>query len=381
MSEEQEKKEKKKWIRSLLFLLRDLGIAALIVGIILLSLFLYTSNWPPMVVVESRSMQHSDTESFIGTIDTGDLVLVQRTPSSGDIITYVEGRVEGHGTYGDYGDVIIYKEGGDFQDKSIIHRALIRLVLNESGESIDVPDLDSPKWELGGDWSGKNLGGEQVTSPYGLNNTLTLYGVGHAHRNVTLSIGNYLDEFQARGWNDSAFVAMGDNNRMPDPHAVRLEWIVGKARGEIPWFGLLKLTLFRDPGAPCCASWGDPYAAKNSWDSLLISIVLIVALPIALDFGISYALEVRRRRAKAAAEGSSEVAVEAHHPEVSETEPPLEEAEEMEVEGEAPEELQPLEEKQEEVPEKLPEDQEADEDSAEREPNSDEDLDEGGLES
>ncbi|MCK4366762.1 MAG: S26 family signal peptidase, partial [Thermoplasmata archaeon] len=120
----EKKDRRRKWIRSILLLLRDLGVAALIVGIILLSLFLYTGNWPPMVVVESQSMQHSDTESFVGVIDTGDLVLVQNAPSSSDIITYVEGRATGYSTYGEFGDVIIYKQGGDFQAKSIIHRAL-----------------------------------------------------------------------------------------------------------------------------------------------------------------------------------------------------------------------------------------------------------------
>ncbi len=332
MESEPENKEKKdrkrKWIRSILLLLRDLGVAALIVGIILLSLFLYTGNWPPMVVVESKSMQHSDTESFVGVIDTGDLVLVQNAPSESDIITYVEGRGTGYGTYGEFGDVIIYKRGGISQDKSIIHRALIRLDWNESG-TIDIPDLD--RLELGADWSGKMSGGENVTSPYGLNGTITLYYVGYAKVNITLSISGYIGQFNQSGDpSGSAFVALGDNNGgNTDPLIIRQGWIEGRARGEIPWFGLLKLTLFRDSGAPCCSEIYDSNAPRNSWDALLVAIVLIIAVPIVLDFGISYALDLRRKRKEAAEEGPSEATDEATEPEVTEPETPLEEDAEM----------------------------------------------------
>ena len=352
--EDTEKKDRRrKWIRSILLLLRDLGVAALIVGIILLSLFLYTGNWPPMVVVESQSMQHSDTESFVGVIDTGDLVLVQNAPSSSDIITYVEGRATGYSTYGEFGDVIIYKQGGDFQAKSIIHRALVRLDWNESG-TIDIPDLDSDKWELGVgvDWYGKTQGGANVTSPYGLDGTIWLYNVSHADVTVTLSISGYIAQFSGNR-NGSAFVAMGDNNNgNPDPHIIRQEWIEGRARGEIPWFGLLKLTLFKDSGAPCCAGWGDPAAPLNSWDSLLIAMVLIIAVPIALDFGIGYAMEILRKRKEATKEVPSEATDETANLEVTEPEAPLEEEAETEV---VPDELESLEAEIEELEEQMEE--------------------------
>ncbi|MHA2434206.1 MAG: hypothetical protein ACXADO_13350, partial [Candidatus Thorarchaeota archaeon] len=148
---------------------------------------------------------------------------------------------------------------------------------------------------------------------------------------------------------DLAYLAKGDHNRDPHRSLISLEWIVGKARGEIPWFGLLKLTLFKDPGAPCCGGWGDQYAAKNSWDALLISIILIVVVPIASDFGISYLLEVRRRRKKAAAEGA---------------------------EGEPFEDLQPPE----EGAQLQEQTDEAEEGFESKEPASDENSDEGGLE-
>jgi signal peptidase len=332
-SEETESKDRKrKWIRSVLLLLRDLGVAALIVGIILLSLFVYTGNWPPMVVIESQSMQHSDTESFIGVIDTGDLVLVQKAHSTSDIVTYVEGQATGYRTYGEFGDVIIYKPGGNFEDKSIIHRALVRLDWNESSGTIDIPDLDDEKWELGEDWFGTTGGGDNVTSPYGLDGTIRLYHVGYGDVTVTLPISTYILQFIADNPNGSAFIAMGDHNinpiartGNPDGSIVRLGWIEGRARGEIPWFGLLKLTLFKDSGAPCCSGWADSAAPLNSWDSLLIAIVLIIAVPIALDFGIGYALTYLRKRKEAREEELPEEASEDAEIEEDEPEPQMEE--------------------------------------------------------
>jgi signal peptidase len=345
-SEEVEDKDRRKrWIRSILLLLRDLGVAALIVGIILLSLFLYTGNWPPMVVVESQSMQHSDDESFVGVIDTGDLVLVQDVHSTSDIITYVEGQATGYSTYGEFGDVIIFKKDGNMEGKSIIHRALVRLDWNESSGTIDIPDLDDEKWELGEDWSGTTGGGDNVTSPYGLDGTITLHDVGYGDVTVTLLMSSYKTQVPAN-FSGSAFITMGDHNIQgsmgsPDHSIVRLEWIEGRARGEIPWFGLMKLTLFKDPGAPCCSGWGDSAAPLNSWDALLISIVLIVAVPIALDFGIGYALTYLRKRKEAGEEAPSEETTEVGEQEDDELEAQPEEVAESE---DASEELESLDE-------------------------------------
>ena len=57
---------------------KGLFIAGAIVIIIILGLFAYSGLWPPLVVVESESMQHSNTTSYIGVIDTGDLVIVKK---------------------------------------------------------------------------------------------------------------------------------------------------------------------------------------------------------------------------------------------------------------------------------------------------------------
>src|SRR3972149_4643211 len=112
---------------------RDLLIAFLVVALVMAALFAYTRVWPPMVVVESASMQHSNTESSIGVIDTGDLVLVQGVAAAGDVVTYIEGRATGHSTYGDYGDVIVFiKPGAASASTPLIHRAMAYVVRNET---------------------------------------------------------------------------------------------------------------------------------------------------------------------------------------------------------------------------------------------------------
>ena len=88
-------------------------IAVAIVIVILLGLFAYSGLWPPLVVVESESMQHSDTTSYIGVIDTGDMVIPTKISSLSEVRTYVSSLNDGYKTYGDYGDVVIYHRDGD----------------------------------------------------------------------------------------------------------------------------------------------------------------------------------------------------------------------------------------------------------------------------
>src|SRR5437899_8632681 len=94
-------------------LVRDLLVAGIIVVIVLVGIYVYTGVWPPLVVVESQSMQHSGTESYFGVIDTGDMVFQQAAPNRADVVTYLEGRASGYATYGDYGDVIIFRHASD----------------------------------------------------------------------------------------------------------------------------------------------------------------------------------------------------------------------------------------------------------------------------
>src|SRR5467141_2064388 len=119
-------------------LTRDALVAGVIVAVFLGALYLYAGVWPPLVVVESSSMQHGKEVSSLGVIDTGDMVFQQSAPTRGAVITYVEGRANGYSTYGDFGDVIIFRRAGT--PTPIIHRAIMYITVHADG-SADVPDI------------------------------------------------------------------------------------------------------------------------------------------------------------------------------------------------------------------------------------------------
>ena len=275
---------------------RDGLVALVIVGVVFGGIFAYTQVWPPLVVVESSSMQHGHTTSAIGVIDTGDLVLVQSAPTRGDIVTWVEGRVSGHSTYGDYGDVIIFHRPFDPAGVApVIHRAILYVVPNATTPgTYDVPDLVRfPSTE----WEGRGVSWAPVEATPRALREVTIHGIGFRR---DLGITFNLTAFSILPGNPEGpgFVTMGDNNaydtcQILDPcgpaRPYDTRWlvapslIIGRARGEIPWFGLLKLTVA--PAGACCYGWGDSEAPANSWQSLAISLVALIALPFAVEIG------------------------------------------------------------------------------------------------
>lgn len=307
--DEEPEEEKPKSLReSAILFARDIAVAFLVVAIVLGAMFAYTQVWPPMVVVESDSMQHSDAESFIGVIDTGDLVLVQSVRTPGDVTTYIEGRARNHATYSDFGDVIIFQRPGAGPGSTpIIHRAMAYVQPNATSGA-DVPslaDLDPQFWRAERD-------GVQTPVPFGIT-AFTLLQVGYRAAAVRFDVSSV---------STAGFLTKGDHNDNPDTWGpVGVGRILGKARGELPWFGLIKLTLA--PGATgCCPSgWGDRRAPSNSWDALLISLILIIVGPFAADFGWSWWKERRKERRKAA-EAASEKPAEAAVPNPDGEEPP-----------------------------------------------------------
>ena len=292
VEEDEEPEEREHFWRGLI---RDLIIAAIIVVVILAAMYAYTGLWPPLVVVESGSMQHSNSESFIGVIDTGDMVFQQAAPTRSSVVTYIEGRASGYSTYGDYGDVIIFNRAGN--PTPVIHRAIMFISLHANGTA-DVPDLG-----LLTGWQATNAAGQPTTTPYFLR-SVTIHNMGFQHDlGITFvfcggpSPPACQSGFAGFGPRD-AYVTMGDNNAylycslQHDPCQASTPYdtgwlprqgdIIGRARGEIPWFGLLKLTLA--PTESCCTSWGSPDAPKNSWDSLLVSLIFLLALPLILEY-------------------------------------------------------------------------------------------------
>lgn len=351
--EEEDEEGKRPFLSALWDILKDVIIAFIIVIIIIGSIYMYTGNWPPVVVVESDSMQHSDDESFLGVIDTGDLVLVKKIDGKNDVITYMEGKRIGHETYGEYGDVLIYRKNGYTDTTPVIHRALIWLEYNGTSNSFDIPELrhhDSPKeWEV--------LAGENRW--YDLYGTIVLRDIGYDDEDVSINLNNILNMFTAQGVEPhNGFITLGDHNHgnydqnmLPDGHGARVrpvlpEWVVGKGRGELPWFGLIKL-YFQD-------SRITEKAPSNSWTMLYLTLGLIIAVPIGIDIFLIL-LERRKSRLEGEEEEEEfEEKIEEEELEAEEAEKELEEELEEEgleaVEPEEEEEPPPPEDREEEEP-------------------------------
>ncbi len=245
---------------------KDILVSLVILGIILGSLYAFSGRWPPMVVIESGSMMHSE-ESQIGIIDPGDIVLVQESDKE-DITTYVEGRATGYRKYGEYGDVIIFEPDGDGGETPIIHRVVLYLEENDSVRgTFDIPSLGN--LEYGRDWNTSNEEGQYRD----LEGNVTLYDYGHRDEDLEIDL-SVIDQ--------EGYITKGDNNddidqtsTRPLSPPVKEEWIKGRARGELPWFGIIKLVyLGRTEHIP-----------RNSWNNFVISIAIILLLPVIAEIG------------------------------------------------------------------------------------------------
>ncbi len=266
-------------------------VAAAILVVLVVGLSAYTQNWPPMYVVESSSMQHGSTD-VIGIINTGDLVLAQKvTPSQ--ITTYETGAQTGYSTYGEYGDVILYHPNGLTSTAPIIHRAILFVVVNADG-TYDLPDLAGQPCGSAPDAvysvSSTLTGCGTSHVPTG---TLTLYKVGWRSTSVSVDLSSL--------GGTSGYLTMGDNNfgsangsiGNPDqPYLTSLvqpDWIVGVARGMLPWFGSLKLLLDGNAGE----------VPSQSWQFMGLTVVGVVLVAVGIHYFLrAEGIEDERRKAE-----------------------------------------------------------------------------------
>ena len=256
---------------------KDVLISLIILILILGILFVYSGRWPPLVVIESSSMSHGEgnpPNSKLGVIDTGDIVIVKETKKD-DITTYIEGKAKEDKTYGQYGDVLIYKALGR-EETPIIHRPILYLKYDDG--YFDIPSLKD--LEYGEDWSIENDITPGTEKWNDVSGTIYIHDYGYADKEVRIELSPLLK------YEHSGYITMGDHNPKIDqnpndpicPEPVKEEWIEGKARGELPWFGILKLTAIGKTS----------YIAQNSWYYLIGSIILILASP----FVVEYCIEV-----------------------------------------------------------------------------------------
>jgi signal peptidase len=202
-------------------IVRDILVAFLLVLIILTALWTYTGQWlgAPMVAIESGSMMHLDEPyGRIGTINAGDMVLLVKVNKRSEISTYID-KDSDNQYYGKYGDVIVYRPYGDVNRDQIIHRAMCWV------------DYDDEY-------------GTYTVEGYGVINqtSITIPELGLNKYVVSRNPhSGYITKGDNPVTNDRADQAPGGICNEP----IKLEWVSGKARGELPWIGTLNL-LFND---------------------------------------------------------------------------------------------------------------------------------------
>ena len=242
--------------------------AAVIVVIVVAGLFTYSGLNRPLTVVESNSMQHSDSTSYLGIIDTGDMV-VMVSPDKTDVTTFVEGHQNGYSKFGSYGDVIIYYRA---TKNPVIHRAILWLDYDESTSRWSAPALEKYPVDL---WSNEGTWDD-------LSGNLVLKGLPYKNDAVNLSIN--IDDLA----HHSGYLTKGDNNAYFDQltsiHTEPVERSELKAIAglEVPWLGCIKL-LVKDKNTNMIP--------ENSKTCLIIFFIDVIAFIVL----ISMLLDYRRR--------------------------------------------------------------------------------------
>jgi signal peptidase I len=254
-------------------------VALAIIVLLFVALFAYTQNWPPVYVVESGSMQHGSND-IVGLINAGDLVLAQRIPTD-QITTYMIGTQTGFSTYGEYGDVLLYHPNGQGATP-IIHRALIELFYDNSTRVYSAPSL-LPFQNKCGTNPQMDVYYSPGCNPLALGSTLSIYGIGWRAATLSISVNSTV----LGPW--SGFLTAGDGNFVPGScsttcqvypdqpifsYLVQPSWVIGVARGMIPWFGAFKLVFTSD----------GPNVPTQSWEYMGVTISAVILAALGLHF-------------------------------------------------------------------------------------------------
>ncbi|QSG07424.1 S24/S26 family peptidase [Halapricum desulfuricans] len=193
------------WVLYLYDLLSSVGIVVLIGAL----LFTASGVWPPMVAIESGSMEP--------VMERGDLVFVMeadRFPGDGahesGVVSARAGRATGYEKFGAYGDVIVYEPDGSDRRTPVIHRAMFWV---EEGENWI--DKANPEYLP-----------EDAVCEESTSGGTDVRGCPAPH---------------------SGFITKGDANSAYDQvngiasGPVRPEWIVGTAEYSVPYLGNIRL--------------------------------------------------------------------------------------------------------------------------------------------
>ncbi|GGM70008.1 S26 family signal peptidase [Thermogymnomonas acidicola] len=250
------------------------ALAAVVIFVV--GVTVYSGTIPPVSTIASESMTHSDYWQY-GTMNVGDIVFVKKVDNvPGSVITYVVGRERNYSTYGEYGNVVLYRSS---DGQTIIHRAMFYLSWS-SGRPV-VQGYHNQSWMT-------------VTDKYVL-----IKEVGFSHRNLVVYISSMV--------NESGFITVGDFNlafrgvynsslnayEAADQNVgitnapVNKSSIIGVAFWDIPWFGLIKLNVLKLYG-----QWPQSNeVAKDTYDLFFAAILVIVVLA-----AFPYGRVIRRKK-------------------------------------------------------------------------------------
>lgn len=181
-------------------IIRDFVLSALVVALLAATLYGVSGVWPPMVAVESGSMEPNMVR--------GDLIIVlgpdrfvpdQATPGTG-VVSHATGKETNYAQFGDYGDVIIYHPNGA-NSTPVIHRAHF--------------------------WVEKDENWVQRADPRALR-----YATCERILNCPAPHAGFITKGDANGRYDQV-------SGISKP--VRPEWIAGRAEVRIPYLGYVRL--------------------------------------------------------------------------------------------------------------------------------------------
>ena len=180
---------------------RDVVSSVLAVALLGMYLFAISGVWPPMVAIESGSMEpNMEVNDLVFLMETERFQPEEAHRDTG-VVTAAIGSETGYGTYGGDGDVIVFEPDGNGNTTPIIHRAMFWV---EEGEN----------------WC-------ELAEPRYLGSLDT-------------------DDEDCIAPNDG-FITKGDNNNRYDQASVQAErpikpeWVVGTAEARIPRLGWFRL--------------------------------------------------------------------------------------------------------------------------------------------
>jgi signal peptidase len=290
--------KKKELIADLKSTFKEFIFGLIILGIIIGILWAYTGQMPPVVLVESNSMMHG-VDSRLGNMDTGDLVLSKSVDGRNSIKTYIEGQKDDYRRFNAYGDVISFKKNGG-TDTPIIHRAIVWVEYNASGHNV------IPECQEYGSFDVPSLNLYDVTEFKIKDYELSQY-------ELEINLNKVIKDFREKNVKPhGGFITKGDNNPNIDQGSlkdskgnplrpVKMEWILGKADGEIPWLGLIKLYITGQNNEP----QSEP--PRSSVNMFVMCLALIVCILMLIHFLFIHRERQKRRQKEQEEDKKAEV--------------------------------------------------------------------------